>query len=223
MAKTLRLKIYHELKSFQSGITSTLIRYNLKINIFHGDFMTRETSLKMMFYSAYDASLIAAFITKLAAMKEPQRRSLNEFLGEGTHFQSFEINTTPIPLALNIAKHSFTQRGEAAVSRWRAAVELARSLEDAELIPPMDVVHVSGLTAIVLPKGHSISRCNAKTVDASLLEASKALGQAGLVLDDYPQVREAQGVPFIIDWSDLTFLRDIPVLTPGHQTAFRAI
>ncbi len=170
--------------------------------------MSRESNLKTMFYTAFDASLIASFLAKVSTKREPERRTMNEFLGEGTHFQSFQIAATPIPLAVNIAKNAFTQKGEAAIERWKAAIELARSLENADLIPPMSVVFGSGLTAIVMPKGNNLSRAAEKSVPASLQDVSKALGQAGLILDDYPQVREVLGIPFIIDWSDLSFLRD---------------
>jgi hypothetical protein len=170
--------------------------------------MSRETNLKAIFYTAFDASLIACFLAKVSAKREAERRAMSEFIGEGSHFQSFQIAASPIPLAVNVAKSTFTQKGDAAIGRWKAAVELARSLEHADLIPPMCVVSGSGLTAIVMPKGNNLSRAAEKSVPASLNDVSKALGQAGLILDDYPQVREVLGVPFIIDWSDLSFLRD---------------
>ncbi len=170
--------------------------------------MSRETNLKSMFYTAYDASMIASFLARVATKREQERRAMSEFLGEGTHFQSFQMAATPISLAVNVAKNTFTQKGDAAIGRWKAAIELARSLENAELIPPMAVIFGSGLTAIVMPKGNNLSRAAEKTVPASLHDVAKALGQAGLILDDYPQVRELLGQPFIIDWSDLSFLRD---------------
>jgi hypothetical protein len=166
--------------------------------------MPAGTQLKEMFYRAYDASRITSFMGRLAAMSEGERRSVQGFLGEGIHFQSFEVAADPLPLAVNIAKVSFSRRGEAALARWEDAIKRARSLEGNSLIPPMDVINSAGLTAIVMPKGKQVSHAGGRVVDSMLLETSRALGQAGLVLDDYPQVREALGVPFIVDWSDLT-------------------
>ena len=165
--------------------------------------MPTGSQLREMFYRAYDASLITSFMGRLAAMSETERRSVPGFLGEGMHFQSFEVAAVPMPLAVNIAKASFSKRGEAALARWEDAIRRARSLEGDSLIPPMDVVNAFGLTAIVMPKGKQVSQQGTRVLDSMLLETSRALGQAGLVLDDYPQVREALGVPFIVDWSDL--------------------
>lgn len=69
-----------------------------------------------------------------------------------------------------------------------------------------------------MPKGNNLSRAAEKTVPASLHEVAKALGQAGLILDDYPQVREVLGMPFIIDWSDLSFLRDSSSISAGMRS-----
>lgn len=164
------------------------------------------SNLKSQFYTAYDVSLVNSFLSKISGMCENERRHLNGFLGEGTHFQSFELNVSPIPLAINVAKDSFQKRGQKALDKWQRAIEVARSLDEAALVPPMDVLNVFGLTAVVMPKGKVPERSSTKMLDVMLLDTARALGQAGLALDDYPQVREAQGVPFIVDWSDLTFV-----------------
>jgi hypothetical protein len=166
-----------------------------------------ESELKSLFYQAYDNARISGFLARVAALSETERRNLPGFLGEGSHFQSFEVAATPIHLAVSIAKGSFHKLGDAALRRWSEAMTLAKSLEQAVLVPPMDILQQHGLMAIVMPKGQVVSRQGAKAVNTLLHETAKALGQAGLVLDDYPQIREAEGVPFIVDWSDLTFVR----------------
>lgn len=168
--------------------------------------MSFNKNLRTRFYDAYDVSYVMQFISKLATMPEAERRDLPGFLGEGTHFQSFELDSLSLPLAINVGKTSFARRGESALSRWKEAVRVAQSLESASLVPPMDVINAFGLTVLVMPRGKVVSKSGAKVVDALLQDTAKALGQAGLVLDDYPQIREAEGVPFIIDWSDLGFL-----------------
>ena len=169
--------------------------------------MSADMDLKSSFYQAYDIAKIINFLGRIAAMSEAERRSLPGFLGEGSHFQSFEVNARPIHLAVSVSKATFQRQGDAALRRWTEAMSLAKTLNDAVLVPPMDVINHHDLTAIVMPLGQNVSRQGAKAVNSMLHDTARALGQAGLVLDDYPQVREAQGVPFIVDWSDLTFVR----------------
>lgn len=168
--------------------------------------MQHPTELKTQFYNSFDASLVNGFLAKIAGMNETERRSMKGFLGEGTHFQSFEIAANPIPLAVNVAKESFVRRGQKAIDKWQRAIEIARSLDDATLVPPMDISYGHGLMAVVMPKGRLPEKTGSKLIDSMLLDTSRALGQAGLALDDYPQIREAMGVPFIVDWSDLSFV-----------------
>lgn len=164
-----------------------------------------EIGLKQFFYSSFDESAIATILSRLARIAEIDRRQEKNFIGEGTHFQSFELSTKPLALVANVAKNSFTRQGDAAVSRWQEALSLAQSLEAPTLVPPLAIVRSAGLLAIVMPKGLEVARGQAKLIDQQLIDTAKALGSLGLVLDDYPQIREAMGVPFIIDWSDLAF------------------
>jgi hypothetical protein len=169
--------------------------------------VSTESELKSLFYQAYDIAKISGFLARVAALPEAERRRLPGFLGEGSHFQSFEVLASPIHLAVSISKGSFQKLGDAALRRWNEAMNLAKSLEQAVLVPPMDVLQQHGVMAIVMPKGQNVSRQGARAVNSMLHETARALGQVGLVLDDYPQIREAQGVPFIVDWSDLTFVK----------------
>jgi hypothetical protein len=162
-------------------------------------------NLKPAFYETFDPSVIMSFLQKLAPLSESQRRQIDGFLGEGMHFQSFGLATTPLELAVSVAKETFTGKGDLAIDHWRDAVNQARKIEGDTLVPPMEILQHMGLTALVMPKGRQMSKDFCALTDIRLQETSKALGGAGLVLDDYPQLREAQGVPFIIDWSDLKF------------------
>ena len=79
-------------------------------------------------------------------------------------------------------------------------------MEGVDLIPPLEILNFPRGLAVVLPKGDQLSRGLEKHVDGLLFDMAKALGRAGLALNDYPQLRQAFGVPFIIDWSDLQSL-----------------
>lgn len=162
--------------------------------------------LKSLFYASLDASAITTLITRLSKISEAERRFLPGFLGEGVHFQSFELASHPIPLVVNVGKASFLKRGDASLRRWQQAIRLACSIDEETLVPPMDIVNAANLTAIVMPKGQDVAGQAAKSLDRRLIDTAKALGHLGLVLDDYPQIREIEGVPFIIDWSDLGFM-----------------
>jgi hypothetical protein len=168
--------------------------------------MTRFPDLKAMFYASFDESRAATLLSHLAPLSESARRSLAQFIGEGSHFQSFELVASPLSLAVNIAKTSFTKGGDLWVKRWCEAIARARQIEEDTLVPPMTVIHHAGLTAIVMPKGQDVGRDCAKLLNQKLVLTAKALGHAGLVMDDYPQVRQANGVPFIVDWSDLALV-----------------
>jgi hypothetical protein len=168
--------------------------------------MQRVSDLKSLFYASFDESRVITLLSRLAPMSESARRSLDQFIGEGSHFQSFEVSASPISLVLNVAKDSFTRGGDLTVKRWCEAISRVRNIEDAALVPPMNVIQHGGLTAIVMPKGQDVGRECAKLLNQKLIETAKALGHAGLVMDDYPQVRQANGVPFIIDWSDLAIV-----------------
>lgn len=171
-----------------------------------GHTMSRDQDLKSLFYASFDESAVNTFLSKVSKMPESERRSLPNFLGEGAHFQCFELSSRPLALVVNVAKSSFAKKGTGALERWQKAVSIARSIEGETLVPPMDVITAFELIAIVMPRGRDIGRDGATVITAMLFETAKALGSVGLVLDDYPQLREAMGVPFIIDWSDLAFL-----------------
>jgi hypothetical protein len=165
--------------------------------------MSIYSKLKSMFYESFDESRVTTLLSRLAPMSEQSRRGLDQFIGEGSHFQSFSASGLPLDLVVNVAKASFMKGGDVHIKQWCEAMTKARSIESDTLIPPMVVVKHAGLIAVVMPKGQDVDRDAAKSVGPQLLATAKALGGAGLVLDDYPQVRQALGVPFIIDWSDL--------------------
>lgn len=168
--------------------------------------MAQNLSLRRLFYQSFDSSVVTQFVQRLTAVSEAERRGFDHFLGEGFHFQSFLLHNKTLPLAINLAKNSFLKQGEVSLSRWKNAIEVAKNLHGISLIPPMEILTSNNYLAIVMPKGQSLPRGDERQIDGLLCDAAKALGRVGLVLDDYPQLRQASGVPFIIDWSDLNFI-----------------
>lgn len=167
--------------------------------------MNHGNQLRAQFYRCYDPVTLYQFITGICGMSEEARRGLPGFLGEGVHFQSFEFRAGELTMAVNVAKSSFLRRGDLEVARWKDAMGIARNLDNADLIPPMEVLSIADCLAVIMPKGGEVSKIAGRKLESQLVDTARALRRAGLVLDDYPQLREVAGVPFIIDWSDLGF------------------
>lgn len=165
--------------------------------------MDRDYQVRVRFYQAFDAPVVSQFVSKLLGLSEVERRAHRALLGEGVHFQSFELLVNDFSMAVNLAKESFLAAGDLYVSRWKADLEKVRTLQGVDLIPPIEILSFSRGLAVVLPKGDQLSKALEKRAEAMLLEMARALGHLGLALNDYPQLRQTLGVPFIIDWSDL--------------------
>ena len=163
------------------------------------------SSLKEDFYQSLDHSAVTSFIERICKIPEQERRNVEGFLGEGSHFQSFSLNSKPLPLAINVAKASFLAQGPSAISRWKNAVRDLRTIETQALVPPIECIQSLDQIALVMPQGRPMpgKMVSAQGLDQALNETSRALGKAGLVLDDYPQLVECRGRFFINDWSDL--------------------
>ena len=169
--------------------------------------------LKARFYESFDASSVLSFVERINRLSEPERHNLPQCIGEGIHFQCFALDTQPLPLVANVAKRSFLDRGPGAVERWQKAIQDLRHVDDAELVPPMEVIRTHDILVLVMPRGKPIKGPGSgrtKTLETKLIATARALGKAGLILDDYPQILEQGGTPFINDWSDLSRLNAGP-------------
>lgn len=164
-----------------------------------------QSQLAKPFYQSFDASQISSLMDRLGAMSEAERHRHPDYIGEGLHFQTFLLPTKPMRLVLKIAKSSFFEQGPMGIRRWRRAIQHLKEVDVNALIPPMEVLDYNGLIGLVMPKGEHLTQHATflKPIQDSLLETAHALREAGLVLDDYPQLLQCDGVAFIRDWSDL--------------------
>ncbi|MCX6117102.1 MAG: hypothetical protein NT027_06150 [Proteobacteria bacterium] len=169
---------------------------------------SQKLDFEASFYAAFDPSKIESFLQEMSQKSEQSRLQLPNFIGEGTHFQSFELQSKPMNLAINIAKQTFVKRGPRLIEKWKSALRSLKNADCKDLIPPFEVIQYIGLLAIVMPKGSPLNRkgAQAKSTFSVLEETSKSLSRMGLVLDDYPQLVECNGNIFICDWSDLQSL-----------------
>lgn len=171
--------------------------------------MDAALNLKTPFFQSFDASSISSLMQRLAKLSETERRRHPDFLGEGLHFQTFGLAAKPLPLVVKLAKSSFLEQGFTKVKQWRQAIQHLKTVEATNLIPPMEVIENDGVIGLVMPKGQHLAKNQtlALPLEAKLFEMAQALRQAGLVLDDYPQLLHHDGIPFIRDWSDLQMIR----------------
>jgi hypothetical protein len=165
--------------------------------------MDTERWLAAAFYAAFDESRLMMLVSRLGSLSEASRRGVEAYLGEGAHFQSFSVQSSPIDLVLKVAKSSFTQLGERRVKQWFEALDSIKGIQQGGLVPPMKAFRHDDLILMAMPKGGCLGGEQSTIIQEKLAVTKQALGQLGLTLDDYPQVLQAVGVPFIIDWSDL--------------------
>lgn len=167
-----------------------------------------SAALKTAFFQSFDASQASSLTQRLAKMTETERRNQSDFLGEGLHFQTFQLSSKPMNLVIKVAKSSFLNQGFQELKRWRRAIQQLKTVTHNTLIPPMEVFEYAGMIAVVMPRGQHLSKQPTLSVplDTELYETAQALRQAGLVLDDYPQLLQCNGIPFIRDWSDLQLI-----------------
>lgn len=162
--------------------------------------------LREVFFQTYDEGRATDLLGKLALGRQLTGVSL---IGEGMHFRCWREKKTgsPMDLVLKIATQEFlSDVGNLEV--WRSC--LAKMPIGTELMPPMAVLPVKvGLTesiGIVMPFGpDGENKCSTWWLPlgdrlAAFIDNARL---NGLVLGDVPQIRCWEGIPVLIDISDL--------------------
>lgn len=154
------------------------------------------------FYRSFDADLALTLAADLS--------KTGEFLGEGRHFRSYRLRSRgSLDLVLNLAKPAFGLADGPKVGAWRGYMKALQRLAH-PLLPPLEVLPSGeAAAAFVMPYCEEI--IPEKSWDdlglRALLETFEAeLALAGLILDDYWQLRSCQGHPFVTDFSELMSL-----------------
>lgn len=179
--------------------------------------------LHQAFYQAFDASAAEQALLYIGEQESLGRRSplgLDE-LGEGTHFRAYKLRSPlgdkGVSVCLKIAKPGFVaSKGQAGMERWADEVEgleVKASKNLIPLIPPMTVLRVRArgslkqdVWGIAMPFGPSdlkAASAHWQPLDALLKELTRGLKEAGYHLDDILQGRCWEGIPFLVDFSDL--------------------
>jgi hypothetical protein len=168
--------------------------------------------LEAQLHLAYDPNHAEELLTRV--WNQPLEFRDEKLLGEGTFFQGVLLKKPTeqgCGLVLSVPKESFCEgRLPSKMKKWWKAMECLRD-GDTTLIPPMILMRVGEAHGVVLPYGdEKISSCDPKwhpLLDMQLAMHNE-LKDAGLILEDVFQGRSVGGVPFAIDFSDLSFNRD---------------
>jgi hypothetical protein len=162
--------------------------------------------LREAFFQTYDEGRAMDLLGKLAAGRQCAGLSL---IGEGMHFRCWRESKAkgPIDLVLKIAKEDFlSEVGNLAI--WRTA--LANMPIGIDLMPPTALLPVKlgkvDSVGMVMPFGPDLEdKCSTwwQPIRDRLTTFKEGAGLNGLVLGDIPQIRCWEGIPFMIDISDL--------------------
>lgn len=157
------------------------------------------------FYGAFDYVRQAQVAMKLGRGEQVSGYAP---VGGGMHFRCFAETgerLSGVPLVIKIARPEF-MGGMGATQAW---VRTLKSIKGLRLVPPMEVLEQGGSEgpiAMVMPFGPETVEGSAPhwlPLRDSLDEFYAGLRTLGLHLDDVPQMRSWQGIPFIFDFSDL--------------------
>lgn len=169
--------------------------------------------LREAFYKAFDAGRLRHAAQSLA---KGGAFPGFETVGAGMHFRCF-VETPGVPglgsrlrLVLKIASKEFiSEVGNAA--QWAARMQMVAG---EALVPPFEILHLQAETtkgaetvALIMPYGPDPESCRSEwwlpRDDDFLRQFYLGLSKRDLHLGDLPQMRCWDGIPFIIDFSDL--------------------
>lgn len=157
--------------------------------------------IKTKFQKTFDPSLVIHFV-------KSRNETHVELIGEGTHFRSYRMRGGEDGVVVSLAKANFRDGLRASQEEWRRRLYVVKGL-NAPLIPPLETLWVHDQLAVVMPympqKEDSASPAWLPLKNHTTTLQQK-LRQQGFFLADVLQIRCLDGVPFVIDWSDLDLL-----------------
>lgn len=157
--------------------------------------------IKTKFQKSFDPSRVIHFVkSRNSAHVEP--------IGEGTHFRSYRMRCGEDGIVVSLAKPTFRDGLRASQEEWRRRMYVVKGLS-APLIPPLEALWVEDQLALImpyLPQAEEAALPHWQPLTEHIETLKQRLRQQGLYLADVIQIRCLNGVPFIMDWSDLDVL-----------------
>lgn len=158
--------------------------------------------LRARFYRAFDLSRCEA----LLALSSEELNRRHAFLGSGRHFEAWHFRD--LGLVIKRSHSGFHRADSASGRRWLEALRKARDV--APLWPPVEAFVTEKAFGLVMPFGEKIFgevRSHWEPLTERLAQLRRNLQGLGLELADVTQVKAADGVPFVVDLSDLRACR----------------
>jgi len=165
--------------------------------------------LREAFFRIYDHGRVSDYLARLASGRIVSGLSL---IGEGMHFRCWreEKIGAEMELVFKVASQDFVSE-VGNLSSWHAG--LSRMPRDTDLMPPIGVVplKIGSMVSIglAMPYGpDSEDRCSDwwQPVSERVAAFNEGARLGGLAFGDIPQIRCWDGIPFMIDISDLRAL-----------------
>lgn len=171
-------------------------------------FKNARSQLFEAFYQVCDISRFEHLLrTYELSGSEAAAFSLLPLLGEGRHFTVYRVRLQNQSCAFGISKHKMSDTRHA--PSLRSWLEALASLKNAKkpipLIPPFVTLKGKEHLAWITPYGEDLSAAGPEwsPLADTLSYMEEALVKLGLNLDDVPQIRTWNSIPFICDLSDL--------------------
>ena len=162
--------------------------------------------LRETFFRTYDEGRAVDLLSKLGAGRQVTGISL---IGEGMHFRCWRESKSQgqMDLVLKIANQEFLSE-VANLGAWRTLLEHMPA--DTDLMPPIALLPIKvgqiDSVGMVMPFGPDLEdRCSTwwQPINEPINAFKDGARLNGLVLGDVPQIRCWEGIPFMIDISDL--------------------
>lgn len=149
-------------------------------------------SVKEAFFLSFDHSRVLNLLF-------PRFKPVGEErIGEGTHFEVYLLKTSPLKLVAKVPKPTFFFDQD--VRAWFRAIETLQNADWA-LMPPLAFIETGEEWVMIMPY------CPKKALTAEysdvILAGQNHLDKLGLTIGDLWQIYCCQGVPFVVDLSDL--------------------
>jgi hypothetical protein len=159
--------------------------------------------LRDAFHQSLDFSVIDSWLKNLLPQKSDAIYA--QSYASGSHNLCFHLRRPgfPMDLAIKIPLSALGQKGAQSVPAKLGALKRVNS---PSLVPPIHELKQNDIAITVMPFGtHDAKAAHAhwQPLQPWIDELHKQLAQQALLLDDVVQIRCWQGIPFVIDFSDL--------------------
>jgi len=157
----------------------------------------------------FASTLDEALVRQLLIGSDEHLSASFNLLGEGTHFKAWLLRPGPNPsfqLVLKRPTSNFYPPGGPDYRHWRSCLMLLKKEPIPPLIPPFAVIEQGEQYGLVMPYGPDpVAKVAAhwQPLDRQTQDYKAALTKKGLYIDDILQIRVWQGIPFLIDLSDI--------------------